>query len=223
MLVETALEDAKMEPSDIDHVLLVGGSTRVPAVRESIRNLMGQNPIDSVNPDEAVALGAAIYAGLKSDSLSAAQRQQLDDIKMSDVANHYYGTIAVGYDEETGTEEPRVSVIIPKNTPIPVRESRTFRTIVEGQVSVHVQITQSAEDVTDPQFVNIVHEGDFKLPAGRSSGQPIKATYSYDENQIMHCIFLDESSGRKYEATLGPDKLGSTAEQSASLNDFVID
>lgn len=221
MLVETALEDANMKASDIDYILLVGGSTRVPAVRESIRKLMRKEPIDAVNPDEAVALGAAIYAGLKSDTLSASQRQTLNDIKMSDVANHFYGTIAVHYDEERDTAEPQVSVIIPKDTPIPARRSETFRTIKDGQTEVHVRITQSAEDVDDPQFVNIVHEGYFKLPGGRPAGQAIIATYSYDENQTMHCQFKDESSGRTYDATL--DQLGSTEEQSAKLKDFVID
>jgi hypothetical protein len=69
--------------------------------------------------------------------------------------------------------------------------------------------------------VNIVHEGYFKLPGGRPAGQAIIATYSYDENQTMHCQFKDESSGRTYDATL--DQLGSTEEQSAKLKDFVID
>lgn len=223
MLVETALEDAKMEVSDIDHILLVGGSTRVPAVRESIRKLMGKDPIDAVNPDEAVALGAAIFAGLKSETLSASQKQHLDGIKMSDVANHYYGTIALGYDGERGSQELGVTIIIPKDTPIPARKSHNFSTVSDGQTVIRVSITQSDEEESDPQFVNIIHEGEFELPSGRPAGRPITATYSYDENQTMLCIFKDEESGETYKATLGPEKIGSTEEQTASLEDFVID
>jgi len=223
MLVETSLEDANLEASDIDQILLVGGSTRVPAVRESLRRLMGKEPNDSVNPDEAVALGAAIYAGLRSSNLSASQREHLSEIKMSDVANHYYGTIAMNFDEERGTEELGVSIIIPKDTPIPAKKSRTFHTRHDGQTTVHVRITQSGEDVEDPQFVTPIHEGYFDLPPGRPAGRPITATYRYDENQTMHCEFKDEESGRTYEATLGPEKIGSAEEQAASLGDFVID
>lgn len=223
MLVENALEDAKMKPGDIDHILLVGGSTRVPAVRESITKLMGKVPLDSVNPDEVVALGAAIYAGLKSDSLSIAQRERLQDIRVAEIANHYFGTIAINEVGDTGRVEPRVSVILPKNTLIPAEMSDTFYTVGNNQTVVNVRITQCGYDTNDPTVVHIIHEALFHLPPGRPSGQPIKATYRYDSNQVMHCEFLDENSGRKHVAQINPNNAASSVAQAASLKDLIVE
>jgi len=223
MLVETALDSAGLEPQQINHVLLVGGTTRVPAVRESIRRIMGQNPLESVNPDEAVALGAAVYAGMKSGSLTSLQKERVQGMRLSEVANHYYGTISLSFDEQRGKEELVVSTIIAKDTPIPTEKAETFYTVAPNQTTIHVRITQSGENTTDPQFATIVEEFDFALPPGRPAQQPIKVTYAYDENQVMRCTFLDVNSGKSISRSVEIGNLTETKQKAASLKDFIVE
>ena len=94
MLMEEALESKNLKAEDIDQTLLVGGSTRIPAVTDLITKFMGKKPVQGVNVDEAVALGAALFAGLNasSEDLTATQKKSLSDVKLSDVSNHYFGT-----------------------------------------------------------------------------------------------------------------------------------
>ncbi|MDC0048741.1 Hsp70 family protein [Verrucomicrobia bacterium] len=224
MLCETALDDAGIKPSEIDNVILVGGSTRIPAIRDSIKKLTGKDPLDNVNPDECVAIGAAIYSGLKSQDLTPAQKQAMSDIAIKDVCGHFYGTKYLNVDEKTEIQEMAVKTLIKKDTPIPVEVSETFYTVYEDQDSVHIEITQAQEDVSDPAFVMVVHEGTFELPKGRPAQQPIKVTYRYTGNATMEAEFLDVNSKRKYLATLDMESIGgSTAELSAGVNDFEIE
>jgi len=223
MRVETALDDLDLKPEDIDEVLLVGGSSRVPAVKDSLKRQFGKEPSEGVNLDEAVALGAAIYAGLRADkgNLKPMQREKLSKVSVVDVANHYYGTISMHRDDELGTEDLRVSIIIPKNTPLPCSNTDTFYTRRAGQQYVNCRVTQSADMESDPDFVNIILEKELgPLPPGRPAQQPLEVTYSYDLNQTMHVKFLDVESGKVFEETLTlGDKKGSTI----SVPDFRID
>ena len=223
MRVETALDKLNLRPEDINEVLLVGGSSRVPAVKSSLKRIFGREPSEGVNLDEAVALGAAIYAGLRTDqrSLKPMQREKLAEVAVTDVANHYYGTFAMQFDDERGEVEQRVSIIIPKNTPLPCSRTETFYTSSENQRFVRCEVTQSASEETDPDFVNMI--ADIKLgplPQGRPRSQPIEITYSYDINQTMRCKFLDVNSGMKNEIDLHPDdKISPTT----SVPDFRIE
>ena len=223
MRVETALDKLNLRPEDLDEVLLVGGSSRVPAVKSLLKLIFGREPSERVNLDEAVALGAAIYAGLRTDqrSLKPMQREKLAEVAVTDVANHYYGTFAMQFDDERGEVEQRVSIIIPKNTPLPCSRTETFYTSSENQRFVRCEVTQSASEETDPDFVNMI--ADIKLgplPQGRPRSQPIEITYSYDINQTMRCKFLDVNSGMKNEIDLHPDdKISPTT----SVPDFRIE
>lgn len=208
MLVETALENCGFAPSDINYVLLVGGSTRVPVVRESITRLMGQSPLEAVNPDEAVALGASVYSAKKNNSLNPLQQNRVNDIIIADVTNKYYGILAINRDAETEKVEKRNSIILQKDTKIPCEGTQRFATVADNQQYINVEITESGTPEEDLRFVNVVHSAQFgPLPAGRPAGQPVRATYRYDSNQIMHCEIVDEASGRKYEHDLSPEKL----------------
>ena len=224
MRVETALDNLDLSHDDIDEVLLVGGSSRVPAVKESLKRQFGKEPSEGVNLDEAVALGAAIYAGLRTDkgNLKPMQREKLSKVSVVDVANHYYGTISMHRDDELGSEDLRVSIIIPKNTPLPCSRSETFYTVTEGQQFVHCRVTQSCNDETDPEFVTIIMEDAQlgPLPPGRPAQQPIEITYSYDLDQTMHVRFKDVSSGMVMERTLA---LGDKQSSTISVPDFRID
>jgi molecular chaperone DnaK len=176
-----------------------------------------------VNLDEAVALGAAIYAGLRADqrSLKPMQREKLSNVSVVDVANHYYGTIAMHQDEELNTEDLRVSIIIPKNTQIPCSKAETFYTRVEGQQFVRCRVTQSGDQESDPDFVNIILDEQLgPLPPGRPPQLPIEISYSYDLNQTMHVKFRDVKSGKTYEKTL---ELVDKFVSGTSVPDFRID
>ena len=202
ILVEVALEEAKSKVSDIQKVLLVGGSTRMPMVRQQLTEKFGFEPEVAVNVDECVALGAAIHAGLTKmqdnpKKVTAGVASGLKEVQLKDVCNHSYGTICAPVDEETGQHVIRNSIILQKNTPLPCEETQTFYTMAEGQTELQVSITQGEDE--DPDFVNKIATEVFELPANRPANQPIHVQYSYDANQRMHCRFIDEQSGRTLE------------------------
>ncbi|MFZ9010828.1 MAG: Hsp70 family protein [Planctomycetota bacterium] len=202
ILVEVALEEAKSKVSDIQKVLLVGGSTRMPMVRQQLTEKFGFEPEVAVNVDECVALGAAIHAGLTKmqdnpKKVTAGVASGLKEVQLKDVCNHSYGTICAPMDEETGQHVIRNSIILQKNTPLPCEETQTFYTMADGQTELQVSITQGEDE--DPDFVNKIATEVFELPANRPANQPIHVQYSYDANQRMHCRFIDEQSGRTLE------------------------
>ena len=209
MLVEVALQEAQLKPSDIDTVLLVGGSTRIPSVQERLERTFGFAPATSVNVDECVALGAALHAGLtmlrqKPEDVPAGIVSGLKDINLTDVCNHSYGTLCAPIDEETGRRVIENRIILKKNTPLPCEASQTFYTVKQGQDQIETTITQGED--TDPQYVNRIATQKFELPPDRPPDCPIKVTYGYDTNQRMHCKFEDIESGRALELDLSWDE-----------------
>jgi molecular chaperone DnaK len=222
LLCETTMEEAKLTPDRITKVFLVGGTTRTPAVRESVKRVFKQEPVAEVNVDEVVALGAALYAALKSTSgvLTPAQRATLGLMSVQERTGKSFGTLVMETDGVRGQKLQRNSTIIPKNTVIPAAETQCFYTIHDDQTAVNCRITESIEPETDPQFVKIVREGKLELPAGRPAGREIKVTYAYDENQIMHCTFLDVESGKKWEDKI---VLAEAKKAQAAIDKFIIE
>ena len=215
ILVEVALEEAGLEPSAIDKVLLVGGSTRIPLVQQRLERMFGFSPETAVNVDECVALGAALHAGLtmlreKPDTVPAGVASGLKDINLTDVCNHSYGTICAPIDKETGRRVIENRIILQKNTPLPCEASQMFYTLVEGQAEVEVTVTQGED--TAVEYVNKIATHKFELPPGRPAECPIKVTYSYDMNQRMHCKFEDVESGRVLEVDLSLNQNGEMSE-----------
>jgi molecular chaperone DnaK len=202
ILLEVALEEAGVEPSRIDRVLLVGGSTRIPLVQDHLEKMFGFPPEKTVNVDECVALGAALHAGLtmlreKPDAVSAGISRGLQDINLTDVCNHSYGTICAPIDKETGRRVIENRIILKKNTPLPCESTQMFYTMSKGQTELEVTITQGED--TAIEYVNKIATHKLKLPPDRLAECPIKVTYSYDVNQRMHCKFQDVESGRVLE------------------------
>ncbi|MCE5185551.1 MAG: Hsp70 family protein [Planctomycetaceae bacterium] len=202
ILIEVALEEAQSTTSQINKVLLVGGSTRMPVVREHLEKKFGMPPEIAVNVDECVALGAAIHAGLTllrdaPDKVPAGIAAGLKDVRLKDVCNHSYGTICAPIDEETGRHVIRNSIILKKNTPLPCEVTQTFYTLFDGQSELQVAITQGEDE--DPQYVNRIATETFTLPENRPANRPIQVCYSYDVNQRMHCRFEDSDSGKVLE------------------------
>ena len=198
MLLENALDGPGLRPSDIDGVVLVGGSTRLPAVQRMLLERFGKPPIRTVNPDEAAALGASIQAAMilaergQSD-LPAAAAREVSAISLSDVTNHSYGILAL--EESAGVMMMRNSIIIPKSSPIPCSVTESYYTVVDGQTELECKITQG-EDL-DPEFVNTLASGIMELPADRPAQQEVAVTFSYDANGRMSCDFHDVASGQR--------------------------
>jgi len=207
MLIEEAMEASGMKPSRINQTLLVGGSTRVPIITKVLTNLMGKPPVKGVNVDEAVVCGAAIYAGLKTkkEILNTQQQEALKDVNLTDVCNFYMGTLAVVRDNLTNRDIVANTIIIERDSKLPVSVTKRLYTIHEGQEALECSVTQSEGPEDNKEFVNIIHEEDLTLPKGRPAKQPIDITYSYDESGKMHCLFTDVESGNSHEIELTPE------------------
>ncbi len=182
---ETAIKDAGIEKGDIDDVILVGGTTRVPAVREHVQAITGMKPDQSVNPAEAVAQGAAIQAG----SISG----EMDDMLLLDVA-----PLSLGVEVKGGLTE----TLIEKNTTIPAEESKTFTTAQDNQSMVTVHVVQGEREMaSDNKSL-----GQFNLqgipPA--PAGQPqIEVTFEIDADGILNVSAKEQQSGE--EASISID------------------
>jgi len=223
MLCETTLHEADLSADEIKEVLLVGGSTRMPCVRESILKVFKKEPITSANVDEIVALGAAIYAAYKSDrtKLSAIQKKSVDKVKVSEMANNCFGVISQGFDQARGQGKLQNSIMITKGDKIPASVTEPFFTIHDGQASVLCKLTESSAPETDPKFVKIIWEGELELPSGRPANQQIDITYSYNENQTMECSFVDVASGRKLTVDM---EMASTSDaEGDSIEKFIVE
>ncbi len=231
ILVEVALEEAGVKPSEIDKVLLVGGSTRMPIVQQRLEKMFGFAPETAVNVDECVALGAALHAGLtmireKPDAVPVGITSGLKDINLTDVCNHSYGTICAPVDKETGRRVVQNRIILKKNTPLPCEVSQTFYTLSKGQTAVEVTITQGEDSAIE--YVNKIATHKLELPPDRPAECPIKVTYSYDVNQRMHCKFEDLESGRALAVDLCLSNKGEmseedTAEKSEQVNSSKVE
>jgi molecular chaperone DnaK len=130
--VENAVRDAKIDKSAINEVVLVGGSTRIPAVQELVKRVLGKEPNQSVNPDEVVAVGAAIQAGVLAG--------EVKDILLLDVT-----PLSLGVETLGGV----MTKIIPRNTTIPTKKSETFSTAVDGQTNVEIHVLQGEREMSN--------------------------------------------------------------------------
>ena len=195
--LDSLCAELNLKPEDFTNVLLVGGSTRIPAFKESVKQYFGKEPLTEVNVDEAVALGACIYAGMKTEgtNLNAAQKSAVDSVKLQEITNHNFGTISMGVNEAKNSLQAQVSIIIKKNEQIPCDNTQEFYTISENQTEIDCTVTQDTFGSDNPKMVKVIKEFQLgPLPGGRPEGQPIKVTYTYDSNAVMKCKFLDVNS-----------------------------
>lgn len=181
--VEQALSDAKLKPEDIDEIILVGGMTRVPMVQKFIKEIFGKDPNRGVNPDEAVAVGAAIQAAI----LAGEEGAQGKDIVLVDVT-----PLTLGIEVKGGLFEP----IIPRNSTIPIKKSKVFTTAEDGQTEVEVRVYQGERPIAADNILL----GSFRLvgipPAPRGVPQ-IEVTFDIDSDGIVHVSAKDLGTGKE--------------------------
>jgi molecular chaperone DnaK len=167
------LQAAGLQWSEIDRILLVGGSTRMPAVSQMLNKLSGMEPDRSVSPDEAVAHGAALHAGMLLDK----HEGRIPPFRIKNVNSHSLGVVA----SDPQTKQMRNAILIPRNTALPAAAKRVFRTEKRGQRSVLVRIVEG--ESANPDHCSQVGKCSVRdLPAGLAKNTAIEVGFRYLEN-----------------------------------------
>jgi molecular chaperone DnaK len=181
---QSALKDANLKPSEIDEVVLVGGATRMPMVQDLVRSLTNKEPHKGVNPDEVVAIGAAIQGGVLGGDVK--------DVLLLDVT-----PLSLGVETLGGV----MTVLIERNTTIPVKKTEVFSTAEDNQTAVDVHILQGER----PMALDNMSLGRFRLegipPTMRGTPQ-IEVTFDIDANGILNVTAQDKASGKEQKVTV---------------------
>jgi molecular chaperone DnaK len=199
--VNKAIEDADLSYSDIDHIILVGGSTRIPSIQALVKNMTGKDPHKGVNPDEVVASGAAIQAGvLKGD---------VKDVLLLDVT-----PLTLGVETKGGI----VAKMIERNTTIPTKRSETFTTAEDGQTEVEIHVLQGEREMASGNK----SLGKFKLteiPTAKQGTPQIEVTFDIDANGIVNVNAKDLGTGKEQNITI----TGGTALEDDEIERMIKD
>ncbi|MEH2406994.1 MAG: molecular chaperone DnaK [Nostoc sp.] len=205
--VQNALRDAKLNKGDIDEVVLVGGSTRIPAVQQIVKQVLGKDPNQSVNPDEVVAVGAAIQAGVLAGDVTG--------ILLLDVT-----PLSLGVETLGGV----MTKIIPRNTTIPTKKSEVFSTAVDGQTNVEIHVLQGEREFSNDNK----SLGTFRLdgiPAAPRGVPQIEVVFDIDANGILNVTAKDKGTSKEQSISItgastldktDVDRMVREAEQNAS-------
>ena len=191
--VEKALKDAKLDKSGINEVVLVGGSTRIPAIQQLVKSLTGKKPNKSVNPDEVVAIGAAIQAGILAGEIT--------DILLLDVTPLSLGVETVG---------GIMTKLISRNTTIPVKKSELFSTAADNQTNVEIHVLQGEREVVsgNKSLGNFKLEGIPEAPKGRPQ---IEVTFDINVDGLLSVTAKENESGKEQSVTIqGSSNLSET-------------
>ena len=194
--VNSALSDAGLKPNEIDEVVLVGGSTRVPRVQELVKSLFGKDPHKGVNPDEVVSIGAAIQGGIIAGDVK--------NVVLLDVT-----PLSLGIETEGGI----MTVLVERNTTIPVTKTETFSTAADNQTAVTVRVFQGERKMANDNRLLSQFNLEGIPPAPRGIPQ-VEVTFDIDVNGILHVSAKDKSTGKEQKVRI---------EQSGGLSEDEIE
>jgi len=211
-LIKDVLKQAEMDASNVDRVVLIGGSTRIPAVRSMLTEYFAKEPDCSINPDEAVAMGAALMAAKKvleinPEDIPQPVQEKIGGLQITDVTSHSLGIEAF----VPGTSKKINSILISRNSPIPTEVSKEYTTTLQGQTAIKITLYQGEFD--DPDLCNPI--GDFVLsglPANRPPGCKVRVTITCGENGIVEVTAVDIESGAKMQKQV-TYKVGESTEK----------
>jgi len=182
--VQKALKDAKLEPKDINEIILVGGMTRMPAVMDKVKQIFGKDPLQGVNPDEVVAIGAAIQAGVLQGDVK--------DVLLLDVT-----PLSLGIETLGGV----TTKLIERNTTIPTSKNETFSTAADNQNSVEIHVLQGEREMAgdNKSLGRFVLDG---IPPAPRGVPQIEVTFNIDANGILNVTAKDKGSGKEQSITI---------------------
>lgn len=196
-----AMSDAGLSPSDIDEVILVGGSTRIPSIQEKVKEIFGKEPNKSVNPDEVVALGAAIQGGVLAGDV--------DDVLLLDVTPLSLGIETLG---SVSTK------LIERNTTIPTKKSQVFSTAADNQTTVEIHVLQGEREMaSDNKTIGRFHLSD--IPPSPRGVPQIEVTFDIDANGILNVGAQDKATGKEQSIRIEASSGISEAEIEKMIND----
>lgn len=182
--VRKAMEDAKVKPSDISEIVLVGGQTRMPKVQEEVKKFFGKEPHKGVNPDEVVAVGAAVQAGVISGDVK--------DVVLLDVT-----PLTLGLETLGGIRTP----LIERNTTIPTSKSQVFSTAADNQTQVEINVLQGERQMAadNKSLGRFILDG---IPPAPRGVPQVEVTFDIDSNGILHVTAKDKTSGKEQKITI---------------------
>lgn len=193
---EQALKDAGLTTADIDEIILVGGSTRIPAIQEAVKNFFGKEPSKGVNPDEAVAMGAAIQGAILN------KEEGVGDVVLLDVT-----PISMGIEAHNQFDpEGRMAKIIEANTTIPCKKSQTFTTAVDNQSAVTIVVLQGER--TYAKDCKVIGTFNLEGIAPAKAGVPqIEVSFDIDANGVLNVSAKDQATGKEQKITISNNNL----------------
>lgn len=226
LLLNEVLETKSLTWQDIDYLLMVGGSTRMPMVKKMLENLYGKEVTYKVDPDTAVCLGAAIFAStLSSDkdlemsnfSTSLEPYSKVSNkIAVSDVTSQSLGVITV---DSSNQNRVKNTVIIPHNTKIPAKKSEIFFTVIDSQTKIEISVTEGND--TDVEYVKVIGSCILDIPP-YPKNSPVEVVYAYDADQTIYIEVIDKVSDKSL-GTLEIDRASNLTEKAISMAIDVVE